>query len=242
MHEEAIEQTNYQIFILPLVVVLVALLVCVGLLLSTQSFLGDSNVSGQETVVVKTSIDDDPYLGNKDKAKVAIVEWTDYECTFCKQYFNTTYNQIKKEYVDTGKVAYVLKDLPVRSTHGQIAFDQAHAAECVQELGGNEKYFQYHDLLFKNSKSNGTTQKSILYDLASQVGVDKDTFKECLDTERHKDEVLKDIDESRKVNQLGTPHFVIGKLDKKGNISGASLSGAQSYDAFKAIIDQQLSR
>ena len=89
-----------------------------------------------------------PQLG-KTNAKVAIVEFSDFECPFCKQFFNETFSQIKREYIDTGKVAFYFRHYPLTSIHpnAQIA---AEATECANEQG---KFWQFHDMLFTNQES-----------------------------------------------------------------------------------------
>lgn len=103
--------------------------------------------------LVTVSLDDDPVMGNSN-APVTMVEFSDYECPFCKRYFEQTYPQLKKDYIDTGKVKLVYRDLPL-SFHEPAASVEANAANCVREQKGDEAYFKMHDLLFKNTKSNG---------------------------------------------------------------------------------------
>ena len=99
------------------------------------------------------SIDDDPVLGNKN-APVTIIEFSDYECPFCKRHFDETFPQLVKTYVDTGKVKIVFRDLPL-SFHDPMATKEAVAANCAREQGGDSKYFQYHHEIFTRTKSNG---------------------------------------------------------------------------------------
>lgn len=110
----------------------------------------DSSESGE---IVEVSLDDDPILGNKS-ASLTMVEFSDYECPFCKRYFDQTLPEIKKQYVDTGKLKIVYRDLPL-SFHDPAATIEALAANCAREQGGDEIYFKMHDEIFKNTKSNG---------------------------------------------------------------------------------------
>lgn len=186
----------------------------------------------------KVSIDDDPVLGDKN-AKVTMIDFTDFECPFCKRYFDETYSQIKKEYIDTGKVKYVARDLPL-SFH-QNAHKEAQAAECAREQGGDEAYFKYHDEIFKRTTSNGTglalDQLSVI---ANELGLDGSALQTCLDNETYKAEVDKDLADASAVGATGTPTFFIGKSETSGTFTGTKLVGAQPFSAFKAIIDQQL--
>lgn len=114
-----------------------------------QQILG----SDSQEELVKVSIDDDPVLG-ESSAPITMIEFSDYECPFCKRYFDSSFSQIKKDFVDTGKLKIVFRDLPL-SFHDPAATSEALAANCAKELGGDEVYFKYHDLIFKQTKSNG---------------------------------------------------------------------------------------
>lgn len=186
----------------------------------------------------KVSVDDDPVQGNGN-AKVTMIDFTDYECPFCKRYFDQTYLQLKKDYIDTGKIKYVARDLPL-SFHAN-AHKEAQAAECAREQGGDEAYFRYHDEIFKRTTSNGTgLALTELSGIANDLGLDGQALQSCLDTDRYKDEVDKDLADAATVGATGTPTFFIGKSSPDGVITGTKIVGAQPYSAFKAEIDKQL--
>lgn len=192
----------------------------------------------EDTSPQKVSVDDDPILGNKN-AKVTLIDFTDYECPFCKRHFDQAYSQLKKDYIDTGKVKMVVRDLPL-SFH-QNAHKEAQAAECAREQGGDTAYFKYHDEIFKRTTSNGTglalNQLSII---ANDLGLNGNTLQTCLDSEKYKAEVDKDLDDATAVGASGTPTFFIGKSSSDGIINGTKIVGAQAYSAFQAEIDKQL--
>ncbi len=176
------------------------------------------------------SIDDDAILGNKD-AKVTIVEFSDYECPFCKRHVNSVFPEIKKKYIDTGKVRYIFRDFPL-PFHEPAAMKEALAAECAGDLGGDEKYFEYHDELFKTTASNGKgTGEVSLSDLAEKIGLDPAKFKKCLDSEKFKDEIQKDIADGQKYGVSGTPGFFI---------NGWFIKGAYPFSEFEKFIEQEL--
>ncbi len=186
----------------------------------------------------KVSIDDDPVLGNKD-AKVTLIDFTDYECPFCKRYFDDTFSKIKKDYIDTGKIQYVVRDLPL-SFHAN-AHKEAQAAECAREQGGDEAYFKYHDEIFKRTTSNGTgLALTGLSAIASDLGLDGAALQTCLDSDKYKAEVDKDLADAGSIGASGTPTFFIGKSSAGGVITGTKIVGAQPYSAFQAEIDKQL--
>ncbi len=113
----------------------------------------DKALDGDESGDVTVSIDDDPRIGN-DKAKVALVEFSDYECPFCQRYHNETFDQIIDNYVDSDKILYVYRDFPL-SFHEPKASEAAAAANCVREVAGDEKYFEFSKLYYASTQSNG---------------------------------------------------------------------------------------
>ena len=189
-----------------------------------------------ETGPVKVSVDDDAVLGDKN-APLTMVEFSDFECPFCKRYFDQTYPEIKKNYVDTGKLKIVFRDLPL-SFHDPMATKEAIAANCAREQAGDEAYYKMHSAMFTQTTSNGnglTVDK--LYTIAGEVGLNTSNFKTCLDAEKYKDEVQKDLADAGVAGADGTPTFFIGKSDPSGTIEGTRLVGAQPYNAFSTVID-----
>jgi protein-disulfide isomerase len=210
--------------------------------LQGQQAVPDASVAPQATPTtgpVKVAFDNSPVLGNKN-AQVAVVEFSDYECPFCKRYFDETYSQIKKDYIDTGKVKLVFRNLPL-SFH-QNAHKQAQAALCARDQGGDETYFKYHDEIFKRTKSNGT---GLAHDqlpvIAQDLGLNVNNFNQCLDTEKYVQKVDKDIEDATSYGATGTPSFFIGKVDGEA-VNGQILVGAQPYTSFKAALDKQLAQ
>lgn len=199
---------------------------------------GQQAIPTEDLSPKKISVDDDPIMGDKN-AKITIIEFSDYECPFCKSFYDDTLPQIKKEYIDTGKAKLVLRDLPL-SFH-QNAPKEAEAAECAREQGGDEAYFRYHDEIFKRTTSNGTglalDQLSVI---ANDLELSGDELQTCLDADKYKAEVDKDVADAGKAGASGTPSFFIGKSSPDGTINGTPLIGAQPFSAFKTVIDQQL--
>lgn len=185
------------------------------------------------------SIDDDPVLGDKN-APVTIIEFSDYECPFCKRHFDETFPQLVKSYVDTGKVKIVFRDLPL-SFHDPMATKEAVAANCAREQGGDSKYFQYHHEIFTRTKSNGNgLSEADLTTIATGLGLNLNSFNTCLTDPTQEEEVKKDLTDAGQAGASGTPTFVIGKSTSNGEIDGDLVVGAQPYAAFQAIIDPLL--
>ena len=245
--------------IVPFSILLGALIISLSVYFSFRGAYFNFNVAGKSTAGVsttgntagaaqetypasQTTIDDDPYLGNKDSAKVAIVEFSDYECPYCKRHFQETYRKLLDNYVATGKAILVFRDFPL-SFHNPLATKEAVAAECVQELGDNAKYFAFHDLVYTNTNSNGNgLEEAKLYEFAKQVGVDTNNFTQCYQQERFKDEIAKDIEDGAAAGVNGTPGFVIGLLSSDGSVDGVSVAGALPYENFQQVLEEQLAR
>lgn len=241
---------NLDTFIIPLAIVIAGIVIAVAILLTNNGKTstpdaqnnGDTTNTGtqEEFTQTEVNIEDDHYLGDKSKAKVAIVEFSDYECPYCQRHFKETHQQLVDEYIKTGKAILVFRDFPL-SFHDPKATREAMAAECVGSLGGNEAYFKFHDLVYTNTPGNGTgLEDSVLADYASQAGVDVNKFNTCLSSDQFKDEIAKDIADGQKAGVQGTPAFIVGTLDKDGNVKGKLISGAYPIDTFKQILDEYL--
>jgi len=175
-----------------------------------------------EAAVVPVTADDDAVLGDSD-APVTIIEFSEYECPFCKRYFDQTYPAIKKEYIDTGKVKIIFRDFPL-SFHQQ-AQKAAEAAECAGEQG---KYYEMHDKLFESGVVGGV---DTFKNYAQGMGLDQGKFNTCLDSGAMAGEVQKDFQDGQKFGVKGTPAFFI---------NGKLISGAQPFAAFQQAIDAEL--
>lgn len=185
----------------------------------------------QGNLRVDVSADDDPSLGNKN-AKVTMIEFSDYQCPFCRTFWKESFSQLKKEYIDTGKVKFVYRDYPL-SPH-PMAEPSAQAGQCADEQG---KYWEFHDKIFgeQDKKGRGTVTYTVqeLKLWASQIGLDKAKFNQCLDSGKYKAEVQKDFDDGTSAGVSGTPSLFI---------NGRLVVGAQPYASFKAIIDEELKK
>ncbi len=208
---------------------------------------GGGNNAGTQTAAAQpqqptkgvVSVDDDPVLGDKN-APVTIVEFSDYECPFCKRHFTDTYPQLVKNYIDTGKVKLVFRDFPL-SFHDPMATKEAVAANCAKEQGGDKKYFEFHDEMFKRTTSNGNgLSDEKIQTIAKDLGLNTGKFTSCLANQAQTDEVKKDIADGTAAGASGTPTFVIGKTTSDGKISGDLVVGAQPFAAFQAVIDPML--
>ncbi len=175
--------------------------------------------------------DKDHILGNKN-ADAVLVVYTDLECPFCKR-FHATMQQIVKEYGD--KVAWVYRQNPL-SFHAN-AQKEAEATECAFEQGGNKAYWKYVDQLMERTTSNGTGfALDKLVPLASELGLNANKFKQCLDGGKYAQHVSDDMAGGAKAGVQGTPGtIIVGKNGKRDFINGA-----QPFEQIKQQIDSVL--
>lgn len=179
----------------------------------------------------KPVTDADHVLGNKN-ANITMIEYSDLECPFCKR-SHPTLQELLKTY--QGKVRWVYRHFPL-SFH-QNAQKEAEASECVADLGGNDKFWQFINTLFERTTSNGTGfALDKLGSLASEVGVNQTEFQTCLDSGKYEKIVKDQLAEGTAAGVNGTPTTFI--VDAKGN--SQSVVGAQDISAFKTAIDQAL--
>ena len=178
--------------------------------------------TSDEAGFVPVSTGDNAVKGDEN-APVTIIEFSEYECPFCKRYVDETYPLILRDYVDTGKAKYVFRDFPL-SFHPN-AFPAALASECAHEQG---KFWEYHDLLFANQDSLGIDNYK---EWAKELGLNTAQFDACLDSEKYADEVEADMADGQRYGVTGTPAFFI---------NGKLISGAQPYDVFVQAIEAEL--
>jgi len=222
--------------------IILSTVLLIGLLSINSNVKNLSGTAVNGTITGKVNIDDDPVLGDKKKAKVAIVEFSDYECPFCKRFHQETFDQIVKDYVNTNKAVFVYRDFPL-SFHDPLATKEALAANCVKEQKGDKTYFEYGRSIYDATNSNGQgLQVEKLYELANKVGVDQNKFKSCFESEKYKAEVTKDLTDGTNAGISGTPGFIVGVLKDDGTVDGTIVSGAQPYSAFQQAIEEQLAK
>jgi protein-disulfide isomerase len=181
----------------------------------------------QEPERVKVSIDDDPALG-RPEAPVVIVEFSDFQCPYCARFAQQTFPQLKREYIDTGKVRLVFRDFPL-SFHQNAAL-AAEAAQCAHE---QDRFWEMHDRIFAGQGEwAGSANASQLFtSYAEGLGLDKERFRECLSSGRYREEVQKDFKDGTSYGVTGTPTFFI---------NGIKLVGAQPFSSFQQAIESEL--
>jgi len=168
----------------------------------------------------------------KANAEYAIVEFTDYECPFCARYNQKTLGKIKKKYVDTGKLQYLIRNFPLDFHQG--AKLAAIAANCA---GAQGAYPKMHDQLFENQHK---LSRELYEQIAVDLGLDMGRFKKCLIDPEQEAEINNEIALGKRIGISGTPAFIMGRL-KDGQLTDIkALSGAQPFSSFTRIIDSMI--
>jgi len=175
----------------------------------------------------------DHVYGNPD-AVVSLVEYSDFECPFCKRFHSTA-----RELVDEsgGRVNWVYRHFPL-AMHNPGAQKQAEASECAAALGGNEAFWRYTDTIFERTRSNGNGfPLDGLVPLAEEIGLDGDAFRRCLEEERFAERVNEDYEEGERIGIRGTPGNIL-LHNESGKV--IPMPGAIPIERMRPAVDRLL--
>lgn len=178
-------------------------------------------------------VDDDPVLGEAS-ARVTIIEFGDYQCPVCRLFWKETLPRIRKEYIETGKVKLVFRDLPLAGH--TMAVPAAMAAECAEDQG---RFWEYHDKVYREQDRRareGEVAEFRVNDLkrwAADLKLDPAAFDACLDSGKYKQEVAADYAAATGVGLNGTPVFFV---------NGRALLGAHPFATFQKVIEEELKK
>ena len=187
---------------------------------------------GPEKITMDTFLSNgSPILGDPD-APITLVEFGDYQCHYCNVFFQSIEKDILKNYVDTGKVKIIFKDYNII---GEDSVKASQGAHCANDQG---LFWEYHDILYSNwtGENNGWASSENLAIFAQQIGLNMNKWSECMNKGSHSQIILKSNDDARTLQLTGTPAFFI--INSEGEVS--KLFGAQPFEVFKRIFDEQL--
>ena len=172
-----------------------------------------------------------PVLGSSN-APITMIEFGDYQCFYCNNFFHNTEPEIVKNYIDTGKVKMYFKDFTII---GQDSVYAADAAHCAEEQG---KFWQYHDLLYTNwsGENTGWASAAHLTDFAKQVGLNQNQFGQCMNESKYIPIIRNSVSDANNLGLTGTPDFFIMGPDS----SVTKVVGAQPYSVFDEIFKSKL--
>lgn len=187
-----------------------------------------------ETVDLTMALAGYPSKGASD-AKVTLVEFSDFQCPFCRRHTLNTLPQIEKDFIKSGKVRYVIRDFPIKSIH-PYAFKAAEAANCAGDQG---KYWAMHERLFANPKQLAPDNMPAH---AEAIKLDVDTFNQCIGSGKHLARIRQSLTDGVKAGVNATPIFFLGISDaKNGQVKIVSrIRGARPYRDFKKAIEDLL--
>ncbi|MGI6484202.1 MAG: DsbA family protein [Candidatus Dojkabacteria bacterium] len=195
---------------------------------SAPSVQGQQEQTQNEDAEVTVSIGDSLTIGDRNKAKIAIVEYSNFGCGYCQRHAIETYPEIKSKYIDSGEVLYVFKNLPF-SEEG-TAYNSALALHCVGKLADADKAVEFHSKAF-----DFATDEDIKNAVVA-LGVNAGKYDACMANPDTKSAIAAERDEGSGVGITGTPGFVVGKIDKDGKVTGPIIRGAYPLSTFEATI------
>ncbi|HEY7791401.1 MAG TPA: DsbA family protein [Vicinamibacterales bacterium] len=167
------------------------------------------------------------YMLGSPTAPVTMVEFTDLQCPFCRQFHMTAFEEIKKAYIDTGKVRYISLDFPL-NIH-PLAMAAAEAEQCA---GAQGQFWPMRHTIFLN---NATLTPTSFETFATDLRLDLPKFNACVSADTYARQIAKDQQEGAAAGVSGTPSFVVGRTSARG-LTGVRMVGAQPFAVFDAEI------
>ncbi|RMD60219.1 DsbA family protein [Candidatus Parcubacteria bacterium] len=163
----------------------------------------------------------DVILGRED-APVTIVEYGDYQCFFCLQFFADTEAMLRDRYIQSGRVRMVFRDFAVLGPESVLA---AEAAACAKDQG---KFWAYHDLLYAAEgrdlqENSGTFTEDLFMTIAERLNLDVEKFRSCVQDRKYREEIQQEIRAAKAMGVQGTPTFFINGEKFEGYLSGPQL-------------------
>jgi protein-disulfide isomerase len=185
--------------------------------------LHPSTSASQSKTANELSVGSGPILGSAS-APVTIIEFSDFQCSFCKRFWAETLPKVREAYIDKGKVQFIYRHFAILGKHSEQA---AQAAECASV---QRKFWEYHDQLFNNQGGLAFTETK-LRQYARDIGLNAGAFGTCLGSGKYKDKVERETAAAAYLGGRGTPFFIVNQRH---------LVGAQPYDVFRKAIDEEL--
>ena len=203
--------------------IIIGIVIGIGLTLNPESTPNDSSILNKENLMQGSTI-----LGNPD-AKITIVEFGDYQCTFCYKFHDETMKKIDQAYIKTENVNFVYRDFPLNGPQSILA---SEASYCAQK---QNKFWEYHDTLYNNwgGENTGWITKNVLIGFANDIKLDLDSFSQCLENSEFKQKVLDNEQFAREIGIDATPSFLIFNDSELYRIIGA-----QPFEKFEQALQE----
>ncbi len=192
-----------------------------------SGFVIDSN-NLEKVTSTKLIENGSPFMGNTN-APITILEWGDYQCTFCYKFHQNTLDIINEDFIKTGKVKIIFKDFPLNGVDSKLA---AEASHCAQD---QEKYWKYHDELYKNwgGERTGWITRESLTKFAEIVDLDLKKFNKCLDDHKYENKVELLYEFGKEIGIDATPSFLVFNDQKM-----IKIRGNQPLEVFLKTFDE----
>jgi protein-disulfide isomerase len=167
-------------------------------------------------------------------AKLALIEFSDFQCPFCGRHAKDTYPLLQKNLVDSGQLKYVFRNFPIEHAHPE-ALKAAEAAECGREQG---RFWEMHDLIFANQQAIAVSD---LFSHAQSLGIDQSQFRACLDGNKMTARVRQELAEARRLGVTATPTFFLGEIGKNGTVRVTKkIVGSHPLEVFQTAFQSIL--
>ena len=203
--------------------IIIGIIVGVGLTSDFEKSSNDSSILNKENLIQGATM-----LGNPN-AEITIVEFGDYQCTFCYKFHDETMDKINQKYIKTANVNFIYKDFPLNGEQSILA---SEASYCAQK---QNKFWEYHDMLYNNwgGENTGWITKNVLHGFARDVGLNLDEFSQCLENSEYRQKVLDNEQFAREIGINATPSFLIFNDSELYRIIGA-----QPFDRFEQAFQE----
>ena len=203
--------------------IIIGIVIGIGLTLNLESTPNDSSILNKENLMQGSTI-----LGNPD-AKITIVEFGDYQCTFCYKFHDETMKKIDQAYIKAENVNFVYRDFPLNGPQSILA---SEASYCAQK---QNKFWEYHNTLYDNwgGENTGWITKNVLIGFANDIKLDLDSFSQCLENSEFKQKVLDNEQFAREIGIDATPSFLIFNDSELYRIIGA-----QPFEKFEQALQE----
>ena len=203
--------------------IMIGIIIGVGLTSNLEKSSEDSSILNKENLIQGSTM-----LGNPN-AKITIVEFGDYQCTFCYKFHDETMKKINQEYIKTANVNFIYKDFPLNGEQSILA---SEASYCAQK---QNKFWEYHDTLYNNwgGENTGWITENVLRGFARDVGLNLDEFSQCLEISEFRQKVLDNEQFAREIGINATPSFLIFNDSELYRIIGA-----QPFDKFEQAFEE----
>ena len=206
-------------FLIPIIIGSIA-----GLIVVAGTADNDSNI----LTISKLTDNGSPIMGDPD-APITILEWGDYQCTFCYKFHQDTLDIINEEFIKTGKVKVIFKDFPLNGPDSKLA---AESSYCAHDQG---KYWEYHDQLYENwaGERTGWITREALSKFAKSINLDTSEFNKCLNESKYENKINSIYEFGKQIGIDATPSFLVFNDEKI-----IKIRGNQPLEVFLKTFDE----